>query len=41
MWIIDDDSMYRYFEELLADPKRGLREGWKCETGVMPYGLTD
>lgn len=41
MWIIDDDSMYRYFEELLADPKRGLREGWKCKTGVMPYGLTD
>lgn len=41
MWIIDDDAMYRYFEELLTDPKRGLRESWKCEAGVMPYGLTD
>jgi len=41
MWVIDDDSMYRYFEELLTDSKHGLRESWKREAGVMPYGLTD
>lgn len=41
MYIIDDDSMYRYFEEFFTDPKYGLREDWKCEAGVMPYGLTD
>lgn len=40
MWVIDDDSMYRYFEELITDSKNKLKE-WRCEAGPMPYGLTD